>query len=264
MRTYVRTFVTLDTVIGIPSRNKGSHTTFFVLSCALHPCAIFDTFECRNFQQVAILSVDRTNNFVDECWVVVWFNSIVFESSPCWVNSKLFVFATTVNSSIIFVYNIFTFFAIRFEDEFLHLLDSKVNRNYFCNTEECRLKDSVSAVAKTDFLSNSSSIDIVNSDIVLSEIAFHFVWQVFSQFFVVPYSIQKECTILLQTTSYVVHTEVSLNVASYEVRCCHQICRTDRCVAKTEVRTCETTRFFRVVREISLTIFICIVANDFD
>jgi hypothetical protein len=31
------------------------------------PCTVFDTLECRYWQQVTILSVDRTNNFVDEC-----------------------------------------------------------------------------------------------------------------------------------------------------------------------------------------------------
>ena len=66
VRTNVSTLVTLDTVLGIPSRNEGSYATFLILGSTLFPSTVFDTLEGRYRQQVAVLSVDGTNHFVDE------------------------------------------------------------------------------------------------------------------------------------------------------------------------------------------------------
>ncbi len=54
-------------------------------------------------------------------------------------------------------------------DELLHLLYCKVNGDNLGDAEECRLKDGVGAVAKTDFLSNAGCIDVVNGDVVLGK-----------------------------------------------------------------------------------------------
>ena len=85
-----------------------------------------------------------------------------------------------------------------------------------------------------------------------------------AEFFAIPYRVQQECTVLTQTASHIVHTQVSLNVASHKIRCVYQIGRADRMITETQVRTSETAGFLRVVREISLAIFICIVTDDLD
>ena len=223
VRTNVCTLVTLDTSFRIPFWNECSYTTFFVFSCTLIPSTVFDTLECRYWQQVTVLSVDRTNYFVDECWIVVCSSCFNFQVSPCWIYSQLFVFTTTVYSSIVLVDYVFTLLTVRLHDEFLHLFYSQINRNYTCDTEECRLQDSVGTVTQTNFLSNLSCIDIVNSDVVFCEIFLNLVWQVLSQFFTFPDSIQQESTVLTQTTSYIVHVQISLYVASYEVRSVYQV-----------------------------------------
>ena len=56
--------------------------------------------------------------------------------------------------------------------------------------------------------------------------------------------------------------EVSLHVASHEVRCGHQIGRADRRVTETQVRAGETTRLLRVVREVSLAVLVGVVTNN--
>ena len=153
----------------------------------------------------------------------------------------MFVFTTTVNSSVVLVNYIFTLLTVRLNDEFLHLFYSQVNRNYTCDTEECRLQDSVGTVTQTNFLSNLSCVDIVNSDIVFCEIFLNLVRQVLSQFFAFPNSVQQECTVLTQTASYIVHVQISLYVASYKVRSSYQVSRTDRMITETQVRASETT-----------------------
>ena len=240
VRTNIGTLVTLDTVFRIPFGNECGNTTLFVFCGSLMPSTVFDTLECRYRQQVAVLCIDRTNYFVDECRVVVFSLSIVCQVSPSRINGQLLVFATTVNGSIVLVDNVFTLLAIRLNDEFLHLLYSQVNRNYACDTEECRLQDGVGAVAQTDFLCNLSCVDIVNSDIVLCKVLLYLVRQVLSQFFAFPDRVQQERTVLTQTAGNVVHVQISLNMASYEVRRIYQVSRTDRSIAETQVRASET------------------------
>ena len=97
VRTNVCTLVTLDTVFSIPFGNECSYTTFFVLSCSLMPSTVFDTLECRNRQQVAILSVDRTNHFVDESRIIVFSLRFIRQIHPCRIDCQLLVFTATVN-----------------------------------------------------------------------------------------------------------------------------------------------------------------------
>ena len=192
VRTNICTLVTLDTVFSIPFGNECSYTTFFVLSCSLMPSTVFDTLECRNRQQVAILSVDRTNHFVNESRIIVFSLRFIRQIHPCRINCQLLVFTATVNGCVVLVHHVFTLLTVRLNDEFLHLLYSQVNRNNTCDTEECRLQDGVGAVAQADFLCNLSCIDIINSNIMLCKVLLNLVRQILSQFFTFPNSIQQE------------------------------------------------------------------------
>ena len=131
--------------------------------------------EVRNLEEVTCLSVDRTNEFLNECWCIVFLNCVVREVSPCWINSELFVLTTAVNSSVVLINNVLTLLAVRLNDELLHLLNSEVNRDNLCDAEECRLEDSVGTVAKTDLLCDLCSVDVVNLDVLLSEYALYLV-----------------------------------------------------------------------------------------
>ena len=196
MRTNVSTLVTLDTVFCVPFRYESSYTAFFVFRSTLIPGSVFDTLECRYRQQVSVLSVDRTNHFVDECRVVVFNFSIIRQVSPSRVNSQSLVFATAVNSCVVLVHNVFTLLTVRFHDEFLHLFYSLVYGDHACDTEESRLEDGVGAVAQTDFLCNLGCVDIIYRDVVLCKVFLHFVRQVLCQFFAFPDGVQQERTVL--------------------------------------------------------------------
>ena len=172
------------------------------------------------------------------------------------------IFATPINGSIVLINDIFTLLAVRLHDEFLHLFDSQIDRDNAGDAEEGRLEDGVRAVAQTDFLCNLRSVDVVNRNILLGEITLNIVRQVLSQFFAFPDCVQEECTILAETTSNIVHVEISLNVASHEVRRIHQISRADRMVAEAEVRASETTGLLRVVGEVSLAILVGVITDN--
>ena len=218
--------------------------------------------EVRNLQEVTCLAVDRTNELLNECWSVILLSLIVSEVSPSWIYCQLLVLTTTVNSAEVLVNNVLTLLRVRLNDECLHLLYSEIQRNNLCDTEECRLEDGVGTVAETNLLSNLSCVDIVNSDVVLSEVTLYLVRDEVNQLLAVEDSVQQEETVLTQTTCYIVHVEVSLYVASYEVRSIYLICTVDRAVAETQVRAGETTRLLRVVREVCLAILVSIVTDN--
>jgi len=262
VRTNVSTLVTLNTVFSIPFGNECSYTTFFVFGSTLIPSTVFDTLECRYRQQVTVLCIDRTNYFVDESRIIVFCFCIIRQVSPSRIDSQSLVFTTAVYSSVVLVNNVFTLLAVRLNDEFLHLFNSLIYRDYACDTEECRLKDCIGTVAQTNFHCNLSCVDIVYRDVVLCKVFLHLVRQVLSQFFAFPDGIQQERTVLTQTTCYVVHVQVSLNVTSNEVRSIYQVSRTDRSITETQVRTSETTRLLGVVREVSLTVFVGVVTDN--
>ncbi len=58
--------------------------------------------------------------------------------------------------------------------------------------------------------------------------------------------------------------QVSLNVASHEIRGVHQICGADGMIAETQMRAGESTRLLGVVGEICLAILVGVVTDDLD
>ncbi len=79
---------------------------------------------------------------------------LVGKLSPSGIHIKLLIFIATVYCSVVHVNDVLTLLAIRLDDEFLHLLHSKVYGDDFGDAEECALENSVCAVAKTYFLCN--------------------------------------------------------------------------------------------------------------
>ena len=191
--------------------------------------------EVRNLQEVACLTIDRTNELLNECRSVVSLSLLVSEVCPCWVNSELLVLATAVNSCEVLVNNVLTLLRVRLNDECLHLLYCEIQRNNLCDAEECRLEDGIGTVTETNLLSNLCCVDIVNSDVVLSENALHLVRDEVNEFLTVEDSVQQEVTVLAQTACNIVHIQVSLYVASHEVRSIYLVCAVDWAVAETEV-----------------------------
>ena len=97
---------------------------------------------------------------------------------------------------------------------------------------------------------------------MLSEVALNLVRNEAQQLIAIKDGVEKECTAIAKATCHVIHVQVSLNVASHEVRRVNLISRVDRLVAETKVRACETTRLLRVVREVSLAILIGVVTDN--
>ena len=218
--------------------------------------------EVRNLEQVTSLTIDRTNQLLNECRCIVFLAFFVSKRSPCWVYCQFLILASALNCSEVEVNNVLTLLRVRLHDERLHLLYSQVQRNNLSDTEESRLENGVGTVSKTNFLSYLSGIDIVNLDIVLGKATLNLVRNEVNQLLAVEDSVEQECTILAQTAGNVIHVEVSLNVTSYKVRSIYLISAVDGAVAETQVRAGKTTRLLRVIREVSLAILVGIVTDN--
>ena len=265
VRTDVSTLVTLDTVVFVPSRNEGLNTTLLVSSGTNHPRTIDSVVlhEVRNLQQVTRLSVHRTNELLNECGSVVSLRLIIGQVSPLRLHCQLLVLTTTINSGIVLVNHVLTLSTVRLQSRSLHLLNSELSGNHASDAEECTLQDGVGAVTQTNLLCNLSSVDGIYGNVVLCEVALYLVRHELLELVGIEDGVQQELTVLLQTASHVVHVEVSLNVASHEVRCGYQICRADGRITETQERAGETSRLLRVVREISLAVLVGVVTNNF-
>ena len=237
VRTNECTLVTLDTVVFVPNRNESLHAALLVGGCSVLPRAVNGVVlhKVRNLQQVAGLSIDGANKLFHESGSLVGLGSLVGEVCPFRVNGQLFVFATTVNGSIVHVHNVFALLAVRLHDELLHLFNGQLNGNNTGDAEESRLQDGVGAVAQSNFLCNLGGVDVIDGDVVLCEHALHLVGDEVNQFVALEDGVQQERAILLQTACNIIHVQISLHVACYKVRCCYQIGRADGRVAEAQV-----------------------------
>ena len=139
VRTNVSTFVTLDTVFGCPLGVECFNATLLIGRRTIqHGTVNHIVFhEIGYFQQVAILCIDRTYDFLDVCWnILFWCFFVICKVCPCWVNCQLLILYTAFYSSIVLVNDVLSLVTIRLHDELLHLFNGKVNRNHLGDTEE--------------------------------------------------------------------------------------------------------------------------------
>ena len=266
MRTYIRTLVTLDTVISVPFGYVNSNTTFFVSSCTAREVTIFSASECGYGQFVAFLSVHRIyDRFYEVCFLSFCCYCCIFSCSPSSrdfnLNSAVY---TAVNSSVVHVQDCVTFFAVGFCDRCFHIFNSLFNGNDVRQFEECSLQNCVDSVAQTDFSSDSCTIDDIEVCFLSSQLFFQFSGQFFIQFFYCPFCVQQECTAFVQFSNHIIQVYIFLFVASYEVSCFYQVCRSDGFVTETQVRLSDTAGLLGVVAEVCLSVHICVVTDNLD
>ena len=258
----VGALVALDAVVHVPLGDEGGYTALLVVSRALHPGAVLNALEGRYGQLVAVLSVDGAYHFVDEGRVVVRSARIVGQVGPSGIYGELLVLASTIDGGVVLIHHVLTLAAVRLDNELLHLLHGQINGDDTRDAEEGRLEDGVRAVAKADLLGDLGGVHVVDRDVVLGEVLLHLHGQVAHQIVALPDGIEQEGAVLAETAGHVVHVQIGLHVARYEVGRVHQIGRADRVIAEAEVRAGEAARLLGVVREVGLAILIGVVADD--
>ena len=266
VRTYISTPITLYTVICFPNGHKSTYATFLELTGTGLPNAVFNTHKGGNRQQVAVLRVDGTYQVLNEIGVARLYSQRGIgngEIAPCGVNIQFLILTAAVNGCIVLLHHIFTLLAVGLVDEVFHLFHRFLYRDNACDAEESRLQNGVGTVTESNLLRNLRCVDVIDVDMVIRKVFLDSVRQIATQLFAIPNGIEQESAIVLQSACDIIHVEVCLYVASHEVRRCHQIGGTNGFITKTQVRAGETAGFLRVVREVSLTIFVGSVTDNF-
>ena len=142
------------------------------------------------------MCIDRTYNLFNKCRNIAILIFVYGQITPCRINSKLFIFPTTIYSCIVLIDDILSLLSVRLHDECLHLLNCKISRYNLCYAEECRLKNGIGTIAQTNLLRNLGCIDIINLDIVLCKISLHFVGNEVNEFIAFENGIQQESPIV--------------------------------------------------------------------
>ncbi len=112
VRTNVRTFVTLDTVLRIPFRNESRDTALLISGCALLPCAVSTVGKRAYREKVSVLRVDFVHYIGDEFRSIRGFCRLVFERCPCRIYIKLVILASAINGGIVHIDDVLTLLAI--------------------------------------------------------------------------------------------------------------------------------------------------------
>ena len=167
MRTYEGTLVTLNTVFRQPFWNEQCRTAFFEFSSTSRQCTIFIARECGYRKIITSLCIDWLCNILNEGWArfATRFNCMIAIIYCIFPASRNIYFYQSVNtlidSSIVHVNDILTFFTVRSYYGFFKVFNSIIYRDDFSQFEECSLRYHVDTTAQTDFGSDFRSIDDV-------------------------------------------------------------------------------------------------------
>ena len=153
------------------------------------------------------------------------------------------LFCTSVDCIVVHLNDCITLTSVCCFCSSLHKVDSLFFRNDVSQFEECRLKYSVDTLSKSDLFTDLDTIDYVELDVVVSNVALNLSWQMMFNTFHIPWAVQKECTTVNQLLYHVVLTYIGWVVAGYEVCTVNQVCRFDCFLTETQVGHCNTTRF---------------------
>ena len=146
----------------------------------------------------------------------------------------------------------------------LQVFNSVSQRNNISQLEENRLHNHVDAAAQTDFLSNLNSINDVEFNIVLSDVAFELTGQLCVELLSAPVAVQQEGAAFFQACGYIIFMNIGLIVYCNKVGSINQVRSHNRSMTETQVGNSYAAGFFTVIGEVALSVHIGVVTDDFD
>ncbi|OPZ02020.1 MAG: hypothetical protein BWZ11_01254 [Bacteroidetes bacterium ADurb.BinA395] len=129
VRTNECTLVTLNTVRRIPNGNETSYASFFIFCSSGIPSSIFASLENGDRQIIAGLSIYWHYHFTDERRKVFFHFLFIFQICPVAWNFNFNIFSSAINSGIVHVYYVFTFFAVSLVNSIFHFFNCQFVRN---------------------------------------------------------------------------------------------------------------------------------------
>ena len=130
--------------------------------------------------------------------------------------------------------------------------------------EERGLHDHVEAAAEAEALGDIHSVDRVELDFVLGDIALHGCRQVLVEVCIAPDRIEQELAALLEAGQQVVFIDIGLLRAGDEVRLVDEVRARDGLLAEAQMAHRDTAGLLGVIGEVSLCVHVRLVADNLD
>ena len=227
--------------------------------------------EHRNGQRVANHAANRLHDFANllhEFGAALELGGVflIRASGPIGRNVNLHECGGTgIDGAVIHVNDVLTLLQIRLGSRIFHVANGLFLGDDIRKSEERRLQNGVRAFAHANLYGQVNSVDGIEVDVVLRNVALRGGTQVLSELLGRPLAVHHEGTMGL----HVVHDrEVFLNVARvvarHEVGLVDVVRTANGLVAETQVRNGHAAGFLGVVLEVRLHVFFGMVADDFD
>ena len=269
VRAHIRALVALDAVFRDPGGNVDRDAALLISRGALLERTVDIIHKCADRQAVAVHLADRLHNLFDhldelrltgELDVVLRILSIRPGSRNVYLHKRR---DARVDCRIVHVDDGFALLGIGLVSRFLHILHSVFDGKNLRQCEEARLKDGVRPLAHTDLTRLVDRVDDIKLNVVLGDIALRFRRHVVVELFRRPLAVDKERAARLDVAHHLVALyNIRGVVACDKVGLIDIIRRLDGLIAKTQVRDGDAARLLAVVLEISLDIFVGMVADD--
>ena len=244
MRTYVRTAVTLDTVLRLPDRDIYRDTALLVCGGAGRGRAVYIVLERGYREGISFLCIHlrldilyKINHVFSSVFTYMR-NGQTFVSSalPAVRNCYFYnLLRACVNGVIVHLNDLVALSSVGRLCSLLHQVDGFLFRNDGCQLEERRLQHGIDTSAKSDLLTDLDTVDGVELDAVVCDKRLYLSRKMLVQSFCVPWAVQKEGTAVYQLLYHVVLVNIRRIVACNKVRLADQVGGLDRGFTKTQV-----------------------------
>ena len=180
MRTNKGAEVALNAVFAVPFGNVNCNTSLFKSGGAEREGAVLAADKGRNGELVSALGVDGLKDLLG---VLFEFLAAleglgclggVLGLGPIGRNVDLFkAVYTALDSGVVHGNDLFALLAVRLGCGSLHEINGLRGRNDLRKSKECGLQNGVGTSAETELLGNVGSVDGIEIDLVLGDVALH-------------------------------------------------------------------------------------------
>ena len=266
MRADIGALVAADALLGVPDWHVDGRAALLVGGAAERVRAVGAVAgELRDRQLIAFLAVHDFLDLGDELrQVALLFRRVLGVSPRCRHLDLVQGLDALVDGAVVHVDDVLALAAVRGHDGFLEVGHGCLDRDDVRKFEERGLHDHVEAAAEAEALGDGYSVDRVELDLVLGDVALHGCRQVLRELLVAPDRVEEERAALLEADEQVVLVDVRLLRAGDEVGLVDEVRTRDRGLAEAQMRHRDAARLLGVIGEVRLGVHVRLVADDLD
>ena len=179
--------ITLNTIVGNPTRHNRRNAAFFILSGTHGIRAVGIRNEFADGNIITLLQVRRFNNLFNEFRKIsrIFLRFFFRQLSPCCRHLYFYDIAdTAIDSRLIHGHHLVALGHVGFLNSFFHVFYSIFNRQYISQLKESCLQYRVGTIrSQTEFTGNLSGIYDIEAELLTSDIPLNLCGEMCFQFF---------------------------------------------------------------------------------